>query len=151
MTVEAPWVKAAQAGWEQRALELTQPLWLKVACMAYARVGANGHAQFDRGELAALMGKCRQDIDRAIRTAVERGWLGEASCTECLMPPGDFIEMSIGNSRKLCKVHGDRRKINRGVTQIRWPEGRTEALGASNVGTQCLQRHTFSASNEVIA
>lgn len=119
--------------------------------MAYARVGANGHASFERGELADLMGKCRQDIDRAIRKAVEYKWLHEAFCTECLIPPGDFIEMSFGNSRKVCRVHGDLREINRGATQIRWPEGCTEALAASNVSTQCLQRHAFSASNEVIA
>ena len=101
MTVEPPWVKASQDGWERRALELRQPLWLKVPCMADVRVGANGHANFERGELAELMGKCRQDIDRAIRTAVEKGWLHEASCTECLIPPGDFIEMSFGTVASL--------------------------------------------------
>jgi hypothetical protein len=119
--------------------------------MAYARVGANGHASFERGELAELMGKCRQDIDRAIRTAVDKGWLHEASCTECLIPPGDFIEMSFGNSRKACKVHGGLREIKRGAMEAGWPEGCTEALNPSNVSTQCLQRHTFSAANEVIA
>ncbi|WP_156748737.1 hypothetical protein [Mycobacterium sp. 1482292.6] len=151
MTVEAPWVKASQAGWERRALELAQPLWLKVACMAYSRVGPSGHAQFDRGELAGLMGKCRQDIDRAIRTAVGKGWLDEASCTECLMPPADFIEMSFGNRLKVCKVHRDQRKINRGATQIRWTVGCAEALDDANVNTECLQRYTFSASDGVIA
>ncbi|MEE6135338.1 hypothetical protein SKC41_03220 [Mycobacterium sp. 050128] len=147
MTIEAPWVKASQAGWEQRALELAQPLWLKVACMAYARVGASGHAGFDRGELAELMGKGRQDIHRAIRTAVEYGWLEVGSCTECLIPPGDFIEMGFGNSRKVCKVHRGLREINREAAQTFWSEGRAGALTASDVSNQSLHAHTFSASS----
>jgi hypothetical protein len=149
VTAEAPWVKASQGGWEQRALELEQPLWLKVACMAYARVGANGHANFERGELANLMGKCRQDIDRAIRTAVGKGWLDEGSCTECLIPPGDFIEMSFGTSRKTCKVHERGRQIIRGAARTRWQPHRDEAFRASDVSTECLQPHAFSASDEV--
>lgn len=151
MTVETPWVKVSQSGLEERALELGQPLWLKVTCMAYARVGANGHAGFKRGELAQLMGKCRQDIERAIRTAVGYGWLHEASCTECLIPPGDFVEMSYGSSRKVCDVHGGPREIKRGAPQTRWSENYLEALSASNVSTQCLQSVALSASSEVIA
>lgn len=151
MTVDAPWVKASQAGWEQRASELRQPLWLKMACMAYARVGANGHAGFDRGELAELMGKGRQDIHRAIRTAVEYGWLEDGSCTECLIPPGDFVEMNFGTWRKTCRAHGDLTEIKRGTTRTRWPQHRGEAFSASDVGAECLHPNTFSASEEVIA
>ena len=119
--------------------------------MAYARVGANGHANFERGELAHLMGKCRQDIVRSIQTAIEKGWLHEASCTECLLPPGDFIEMSFGSSRKTCKVHGGVREIKRGARQTSWPGDRGEAPSASDVSIHRLQSYTFSASNEVTA
>lgn len=106
MSVEAPWVKVSQQGWEDRALDLAQPLWLKVSCMAYARVGANGHAGFKPGELARMLGgKHRQEIDRAVRTAIAYGWLDETSCSECLIPPGDFVEISLGSSRKECVIH----------------------------------------------
>jgi hypothetical protein len=151
MSVEAPWVKVAQKGLEQLGLKIPQPLALKVALLAYARLQANGHARFQRGELAELTDKRRQDIDRAIRIAVKNGWLHEASCTECLIPPGDFIEMSWGNSRKACSIHPDMRKINRGATETCRSGEHLEALSASNVSTQCLQPVALNASSEAIA
>src|SRR3954463_9343009 len=82
-----------------------QPLWLKVSYMAYSRVGANGCAPFPkREELAKLLGKRRQDIDRAIRTAIGYGFLEEASCAECVRPPGFFVGFAMGISRKECAV-----------------------------------------------
>lgn len=113
MAVEPPWVKTSQPGWEDRALDASLPLWLRISCLAYSRVPANGHANFTRGELAGLLGKNRQRIDEAIRTAVNYGWLLADSCSECLLPPSDFIEMSIGNSRKKCETHLGGRKIKR--------------------------------------
>lgn len=104
MTVEPPWIKASQQGWTDRAYGPI-PLWLSITCLAYSRVKATGHAPFQRGELSRTLGKSRQDIDRAIRTAVTKGWLLDESCSECLLPPGDFIEMSFGNSRERCTTH----------------------------------------------
>lgn len=148
MPVEPPWVKVSQSACEQIAFSLEQPLWLKMSLLAWARVPANGHARFQRGELVELMdGKCRQDIVRAIRVAIDKGFLHEGSCTECLMPPGDFVEMSWGNGRKVCDIHTEGRKINRGQTETCWSEEFPEALSASDVSTQCLQRPALSAYN----
>lgn len=106
MSVVAPWVKLSQEGCQDRALALNQPLWLRVALLAYGRVGANGCAPFPhRQELATLVGKYRQDVDRAIRTAVKYGFLDKSSSAECLRPPGDFVQMDFGSRRKACGVH----------------------------------------------
>ena len=127
MSVEPPWVKTSQQGWEYRARTLRQPLWLRVACMSYARVGANGHAGFRPGELARILGdKHRQAIDRAVRTAIEYGWLDETSCSECLIPPGDFVEMSFGSSRKECVIHPSVGPVNEWIA-TQWKKDQKRA------------------------
>jgi len=105
VSVEPPWVKVSRPFLDVLAVELDQPLPLKVALLAYGRVEANGHAEFRRGELAEITGKDRRNVSRAIRNAVQKGWLLEGSCTECLLPPGDYVEMSYGSTRKRCRVH----------------------------------------------
>jgi hypothetical protein len=105
VSVEPPWVKVSRPFLDSVAGQLDQPLPLRIALLAYGRVEANGHAEFRRGELAEITGKDRRNVSRAIRNAIEKGWLLEGSCTECLLPPGDYVEMSYGSNRKRCRVH----------------------------------------------
>jgi hypothetical protein len=154
MSVTPPWVKLGQQGCEDRARSLRQPLWLKVSYMAYSRVGANGCAPFPkREELAKLLGKRRQDIDRAIRTAIGYGFLEEASCAECLCPPGDFVESGMGSSRKECAVHprdGTNYALSPAPEEERSIEGRSVAAGqGENVKHSVLQTEALSAANPI--
>jgi hypothetical protein len=114
--------------------------------MAYSRVSANGCAAFpQKQELAKILGKCRQDIDRAIRTAVEYGLLDQASSCECLRPPGGFIEMSLGSSRKNCAVHAFPE-----ATEERSKEGRNVAAGQGEIAKHSvLQSEALSAAKPI--
>jgi hypothetical protein len=144
VSMPPPWVAFSQTEWQERADALAQPLWLKVSCLAYANVQANGHATFNRGVLARSTGKSRQDIDRAIRTAIEYGWLHPASCSECLVPPGNFVEMGFGSKRKVCPIHTvsknenvePSKKIMRSADENSQVEGSPSTMSASHVGAQ---------------
>lgn len=151
MTVEPPWNKGSRAGFERRALKLQQPLWLKVALLAYARVGANGHANFQRGELEAIFGQKRQNIDRAIRKAITEDWLQEESCSECLLPPGDFIEMSFGNDQQACKIHPPPREIKRGPDKTAGRTGQVESLSVEKCIAEGCKTLSLSDSRQAVS
>ena len=121
---EAPWAKHYQAEWENRAADHTLSLWLRLACIAYARHEANGHANFKRGQLTWILGKPPmgdqpfQRVDRtimhaAVKTAVKHGWLAEGSCTECLIVPGHAVKGGLGDPNKPCSVHERKRQRRR--------------------------------------
>ena len=85
MHVTNPWVKHFQSAWENRVADDRLPLWLRVASLAYARHEANGHTNFQAGELSWILGKSSADggdfkrrdrhtIRDAIATAVRYGF-----------------------------------------------------------------------------
>jgi hypothetical protein len=151
LSVQPPWNKASRAGFERRAAKLQQPLWLKVALLAYARVGANGHANFARGELEVLFDQKRQNIDRAIRKAITEDWLQEESCSECLLPPADFIEMSFGNSQQVCRIHPPLREIKRGPGETAGQTGQVESLSDGFCITERCKSLSSSDSSEAVS
>src|SRR5690349_9511374 len=98
MSLRNPFAIHYQNVWEERGRSGALPAWQRVAALAYARHGANLHAPFSPGELAHLLGNAsdvayggktmaRQNVFRAIRTAVDRGWLAEGSNARCLIVP----------------------------------------------------------------
>ncbi|BCP11890.1 hypothetical protein MINTM020_39880 [Mycobacterium paraintracellulare] len=116
MSVPNPWTRHYQIAWEERANDRNLPLWLRVACLAYARHEANGHANFRRGQLSWILGTPPQDdkpfkridsstVGDAIKRAAKYGWLSNESCAECLVVPGHAIEGPQGNPHKPCAVH----------------------------------------------
>lgn len=116
MGIANPWTKHYQSAWENRAANHKLPMWARVVAYAYGRHEANGHAVFQRGDLAWLLGKPPQDgepskkahpttVRDAIATAVKYGWLAEDSCAECLIVPSHGIEGPPGNAEKPCPVH----------------------------------------------
>ena len=76
-----------QAMWQSRADDPRHPDWLRVACLAYATNRANGHAQFPPRALALAVGLPSQQCSRAVRRAVELGWLMQGSGLRCLVLP----------------------------------------------------------------
>jgi hypothetical protein len=116
LSVKGPWAKHFQIDWDNRAANHNLPLWLRVVCLAYGRHEANGHANFQRGELSVILGTPpngqnpfkradRTHIRNAIAAAVRHGWLAEGSCSECLVVPGHAIEKNWGNPHAPCPVH----------------------------------------------
>jgi hypothetical protein len=131
ISLPRPWAAHAQIEWENRAADTNLPLWLRIVCVAYGRHEANGHANFQRGQLSWILGTPptatrpfqpahRATIYNAIQTAVRYAWLAEGSGSECLTVPAHAIEGPLGNPAKPCPVHtrkGARPK--KGVPQLR--------------------------------
>ena len=105
MSVVAPWFKTSSEELERLIRSGAGPLWRRVADLGACRAQANGHATFGRGMLARIFDEDRRTIARAIRTAIEYGYLHESSCSQCLVPPLWLYENSFGNGRKPCEVN----------------------------------------------
>ena len=109
------WAKHFQSPWEERAADPAYPLWCRVAWLAYARHKANGHANFQRGQLGAILGRFGKggfdlldpnNLQRAIRQAKKAGLLDISSCAECLVVPTHAIEGGWGGRfDSPCPVH----------------------------------------------
>lgn len=110
------WAKHYQSVWEERAADPAYPLWCRVAWLAYARHKANGHANFQRGQIRALLGGFGKDgfkpldpnnLQRAVRQAKKAGLLDISSGAECLVVPPHAIEGGWGgHPGSPCPVHG---------------------------------------------
>lgn len=87
---QEPYHRTPFAWHEERARDTRQPVWLRLHHLAAARIYPDGRAYFATGELAELLGIRQQEVPRTIRTAVERGYLAEASTQRCLVLPDGF-------------------------------------------------------------
>lgn len=78
---------ATQLTAEAWATSHTAPLWVAVALLAVARADPFGVVWLAPGELltAVAPGSRTQAVSRAIRQAVEAGWLEEGSNAGCLV------------------------------------------------------------------
>lgn len=118
------WTRHYQIGWENRAANPDTPLWARVLSLAYGRHAANGHANFQRGQLSWILGtppkggqpfkrRDRGSVRDAIAVAVKYGWLAEGSCSECLVVPHHDIAGPHGDESKPCPVHERKRAQKR--------------------------------------
>jgi hypothetical protein len=116
VTVKNPWARHYQRVWHDRAGDPRLPNWLRVAALAYGSHAANGHAVFKPGQISLVLGHVNSDtgevrpldkgsVQRAIRTAVEYGWLRSGSGTRCLVVPGHAITGGLGNADDECPQH----------------------------------------------
>lgn len=91
-------VMHSRAGWEVLSASEANPLWLRIACLAFARCQPNGHTPLARGVLALAMSDRdpetglpvladRRTLHDAIRNAVAKGWLRPGSSARCLVVP----------------------------------------------------------------
>lgn len=83
---EPLWSTPIQHIWRERAQNHDLPLWLRVAC--YAEAGAvHGHRALTPEQLHQALDPTMDKamISRAIRTAVDYGWLHPASSARCLV------------------------------------------------------------------
>jgi hypothetical protein len=108
------WARHYQHVWAERAADPAYPLWCRVAWLAFARHKSNGHAAFQRGQIAEIFGGFGADgftpldpsnLQRAIRDAKKAGLLDPSSGTECLVVPAHAIEGGQGNPTDECPVH----------------------------------------------
>jgi hypothetical protein len=121
------WARHYQSVWQERAARRNLPNWLRVAALAYGAHAANGHALFKPGDLAVALGEPgrpmnKHNVQRAIKTAVDNGWLSSLSGSTCLVVPAHAITGGMGRPGQLCPVHGGPPKVSHSVTHPR-PEG----------------------------
>lgn len=119
MAVAHPFAMHYQQTWEERAGNPPLPLWLRVASLAYGRHLRNGHANFRPGEVATCLmtiepstgeitQPTRQQVSRAIKAAVDYGFLAPDSGSECLVVPAHSIRGGRGTEATehiQCPVH----------------------------------------------
>lgn len=111
MSVVNPWARHYQAVWRERAGNPRIPYALRVAFLALGNHKANGHALFGRGEVAdALMTPPnhrpdRRSVHRAIRQAIDWGYLAEGSTARCLIVPAHAVTGGLGSPTAPCPHH----------------------------------------------
>ncbi|MGE9806924.1 hypothetical protein [Janibacter sp. G1551] len=98
MSITQPFTMHTRAGWELLSASESNPLWLRTACLAYARCQPNGHTLLPRGALALSLSSKdpasgvpvipdRRTVFDAIRAAIDKGWLRPGSSARCLRVP----------------------------------------------------------------
>lgn len=116
---ERPWARHYQEEWHRRAGDDRLPYWLRVAALAYGSHTDNGHARFKRGELALILGSVNREsgeinayahVARAIRDAVDYGWLEPESFWGCLVVPAHAIKKGSHGHAPDCPIHIKRRR-----------------------------------------
>lgn len=84
--------------WEERSGDSRLPQWLRVTSLAYGMHDETGHARFLPGQVGLVLGHVdpitgqiveadKANVQRAIRKAVEFGWLASGSGSLCLIVP----------------------------------------------------------------
>lgn len=111
-----PWAGHRQEEWEARAGNTALPLWLRVASIAMGHHYANGHAGYGAGDLplalsqidrdtGEVVGPSRQNVSRAISTAMGYGWLEAGSSLRCLVVPSRLLRSGPPQRAYPCAVH----------------------------------------------
>jgi hypothetical protein len=122
VVTDRPWARHYQEAWARRAGDDRMPYWLRIVALAYGSHADNGHARFKRGELALILGSIDRETGvihpyahaaRAIRDAVDYGWLEPESFWGCLVVPAHAIKKGPYGHEPVCPIHVKRRR--RGV------------------------------------
>lgn len=85
--------------------------WHQVWFLALSRVRKNGHANFEVGEIARLLGMSPSTVSHKISEAVGHGWLDPTSGARCLVVPAHAIRGGLGNIHDKCVIHGRAPKV----------------------------------------
>jgi hypothetical protein len=122
VSVRNPWGRHYQRVWHERAGDPRLPYWLRVAALAYGSHRANGHALFKPGQVSLVLGSVdaatgevrrldKGSTQRAIRSAIEYGWLSERSSARCLVVPGHAVMGGLGSADEACPQHEGRHSV----------------------------------------
>ncbi|RFZ65618.1 hypothetical protein DE4576_03387 [Mycobacterium marinum] len=118
MSIQNPFSMHRQAVWKERAATRaanpTLPLWIRVASLALGCHRANGHAAFQSGEIAEILGMpglplSASAVSNAIKAAKNAGWIDARSTSRCLVVPPHAVHGGLGHANDRCGVHGAQR------------------------------------------
>jgi hypothetical protein len=120
VSLDNPWTMHRQSFWAMQAGNSRLTLWHRVYALAYGVHRRNGHAPFREGELILALtivdkttGQVHEprvdEVSRAIRTAVDYGFLADESCMRCLVIPEYAISGGmLGSPKERCHSHRGR-------------------------------------------
>jgi hypothetical protein len=145
------WARHYQETWQSRAGDPRLPYWLRVAALAYGSHADNGHARFKRGEIALVLGSVDratgqiapyENVGRAIKDAIEYGWLEAESYWSCLVVPAHAVKKgSLTQPAVPCPIHARRaRRTREAVTE------RAVRLAPATTGERFATRSRHSVS-----
>lgn len=129
MSRSNPWGRHFQSIWHERSADPRLPYWLRVSALAYGSHRANGHASFKPGQIGLVLGSVdtgtgevrrldKGSVQRAIRTAIDYGWLAERSGARCLVVPGHAIAGGLGRADDTCPQHHRERQGRHSVPTL---------------------------------
>jgi hypothetical protein len=115
-TQRGPWPKHYREFWEKQALTTNPsiPLVVRIFSLAYGRHDANGHTPFGAGDLRRTLIKSAptaerpaslfsyRAINKAIKQAVDFGYLDAGSSQRCLIVPRGQIQYLQGDAFDPC-------------------------------------------------
>jgi hypothetical protein len=110
------WARHFQGPWQERAGDRRFPDWFRVSALAYGTHRANRHANFEPGQIGLILGRPdahgikpldKGSVQRAIRKAIEYGFLAPASSSRCLVP-AHAVEGGQGKEWETCRWHSPR-------------------------------------------
>ncbi|HMM93978.1 hypothetical protein [Phycicoccus sp.] len=115
MSRQNPFSMHYQSVWLERAGDRRLPPWLRVTCVAYGSHRRDGHSPFKPGQLGLILGTPhpeagvvepmdKHNLQRAIKRAVEYGWLSPLSGSTCLVVPSHAVSGGMGKGAK-CTAH----------------------------------------------
>jgi hypothetical protein len=125
------WARQYQQPWRERSEDESLPLWLRVACVAFGWHEPNGHTPMKPGELAVKVGRVnrttgevkpvdKRNLQRAIKTAIDKAWISKASGSLCLVVPEHAVDTLLAGHDKPCPRHKARKqKVRHSVTYLR--------------------------------
>lgn len=113
-----PWTAHYMDVWQSRSGDPRLPMWLRIASLAYGGMERNGHCPLAPGDIEVVLATVdpetgavyepRPDnVNRAIKTAIEYGFIGEGSHRQCLIVPPYMADGGVrGHAHATCKRHG---------------------------------------------
>jgi hypothetical protein len=103
---------------------------LRLYFVGLGRISNKGHAPFERGELASLVGTENRNLRKVIRKLVVARALAPESTVRCLVYPIEMVTVSIHRGSDSCPEHGTHRpwssEINNWVDD--YPQDTTEDI-----------------------
>ena len=108
------WAALSQVELARLSKSTAPPAFVRVFLLALSRANRLGHAELAPGELARFLGNgepiLAPNVSRAVRQAVEAGFLARESRARCLVL-SSYLFQKEGLGSSTCKVHGNKLRM----------------------------------------
>ena len=146
---ERPWARHYHEVWQERAGDDRLPAWLRVASLAFGSHLDNGHARFNRGEIALILGKVDPDTGEVLpfdrspgrsRPPPSMDGSSPSPSTAASSSPRTPSRRASTAATRACPIHAKRRREGR---ETRVEEARNSH---SVAGSRVPNRHAVAGS-----